>query len=382
MSHDGRWVVFDVEGREGDVGIRHRNQGIWHANRDGQRWKVGTPEGNRGHHPDISADGQWIVYVTDARLSPQDNNYVEDVYVWRARDTYHNSLELISCGIRGGAGDGQVYGPARISADGRYVAWTSHATNYVDIGGDPDGPVGSIFVRDRTFGRTSRIPVTPAYEGAGTHIEKIDFQFTEEGQFQVAFETAAALVRDDTNGKKDVYVVTADPGVFTLGGNRHAFRQHSPEHAGDKALWSVELVSVGPNGALGDADSYGAHILQPSTSRAAAEFGGRPLVVFTSNARTLSTREGDLDSDVFVQAFDASWTGLGPLPPRQLTSNLSPQEKSRCTAGDAENLASGDIGIAMTCRGPLVREDVNHIADVYVQTLAGAPVLALSIIHI
>ena len=99
-------------------------------------------------------------------------------------------------------------------------------------------------------------------------------------------------------------------------------------------------------------------------------------MVFTSEARTLSRERGDLEPDVFVQAFDPSFTGPSPLPPRQVSSYISEVEKGKCVAGDAENLDNGDIIIAMTCRGPLVKEDTNHIRDVYVRTLAEEPVLA------
>lgn len=375
-SEDGRWVAFDILGREGEVGIRHENQGAWHANRDGFKWKAALPDGNRGLDPDITADGQWVVYVTDAPLMLNDRNHIPDVYMWRARDTNHNSLKLVSVGLNGRAGDGAVYGPAKVSPDGRYVAWTSHAMNYIGRGGDPDGPVGSIFIRDMQFGKTSRVPVTPEFRGADTHIENVDFQFTEDGQLQIAFETGAGLIVDDSNGVKDVYVVTADPQIFKLGHDKHAWRQHAPAVAGSEALWHVELVSVGPNQTIGDGPSYGAHIAHPATVRAGAEFAGRPLVFFTSEARTLSLEKGDFEPDVFVQAFDPTYTGLTPLPPRQMSSYINETEKGKCVVGDAENVSGGDVVIAMTCRGPLLSEDDNHIRDVYVRSLSEGPVLA------
>ena len=274
VSEDGRWVVYDQEGREGEVGIRHRDQGVWHANRDGFKWKTATPDGNRGTDPDISADGQWMVYVTDAPLKPQDRNHLPDVYVWRARDTNHNSLELISVALDGSAGNGQVYGPAKISPDGRYVVWTSNATNYIGRRGDPDGPVGSVFIRDRQLKRTTRIPVTDDFSGAATHVENVDFVITDEGVIYLAVETGAGLVVDDTNGERDVYAIAVQPEVLKLPQEASAFRQHSPRTAGRESLWSVELVSVGIDGALGDNKSYGGHVLLPAKTKAASEFMG------------------------------------------------------------------------------------------------------------
>lgn len=376
MSEDGRWVIYDQEGRESDVGIRHQNQGVWHANRDGFQWTVGIPDGHRALNPDISADGQWIAFVTTAPLLARDRNHLEDVYVWRARDRNHNGLELVSTTPQGEAGNGRVLGHPKISPDGRFVVWISHATDYVGAGADPDGPVASVFMRDRQSKKTWRLAVSADFEGAATHIDGVDFARLEDGTVYLAVETAAGLINDDSNGKRDVYGIAIQPAYFKLPQNKHSYKQYSPMAAGAEAMWSVELVSVGAQGVLGDAESYGAHVLLPARARAAAEFGGRPLVVFTSEARTLSQRDGDLEPDVFIQAFDPAFTGITPMPPRQLTHSIKPSEKGKCTAGDAENLRDGDIMVAMSCRGPLVAEDSNHVLDVYVATLASGPVLA------
>ena len=69
-------------------------------------------------------------------------------------------VSVASDGTQGNGNSGSVgssYPSAWASADGRYVAFTSEATNLV--GGDTNG-VSDVFVRDRDTGTTTRVSVT------------------------------------------------------------------------------------------------------------------------------------------------------------------------------------------------------------------------------
>ena len=113
-----------------------------------------TPSGGQSSGqldaPSISADGRYIAYSSTASdLVPSDTNGVQDVFV---QDRSSGLTERISV-----ADLSAVQGNARsfrasISADGRYVAFTSAATN-LTAHADTNG-VLDIYVRDRHAGRS------------------------------------------------------------------------------------------------------------------------------------------------------------------------------------------------------------------------------------
>ncbi len=77
--------------------------------------------------PALSADGQWIAFqstATNLTAIPSTNT---QIYL---RDVANNQTRLISAGIDGTAGNGESRFPL-ISADGRWVAFESDATNLV-----------------------------------------------------------------------------------------------------------------------------------------------------------------------------------------------------------------------------------------------------------
>ena len=135
--------------------------------------------------PDISADGRYVAYSSLAsNLVPGDTNGHEDVFVWDR--TMRASVQVTE-------GDDDSYEPA-ISADGRYVAFTSEASDLVAT--DPS-PSSDIFVWDRVTGVTIAIsdgnsPKNPAISADGRY---------------VAYESwDSELAPDDTPGIIDVFV--------------------------------------------------------------------------------------------------------------------------------------------------------------------------------
>ena len=136
----------------------------------------------------------------------------------------HGSTERISLGLDGAQGDGPSFEPA-ISADGRFVAFQSEATNLVpgDSNSAPD-----VFVRDRKTGRTSRVSVRP--NGAQGNGPSAVPAISADGRFVAFYSDATNLVPSDTNDQGDVFV-----------------------H--DRKAGTTRRVSVGPRGAQGDASS-------------------------------------------------------------------------------------------------------------------------------
>src|SRR5262249_45655613 len=111
--------------------------------------------------------------------------------------------ELISGNKRPSAtGGGGSFQPA-LSADGRFVAFTSHANNLVT--NDTLLPSLAVFLRDRFSGVTTFVTVSTNGAGGGDN-NSVCASVSADGRY-VAFESAASnLAPGDTNGVSDVYV--------------------------------------------------------------------------------------------------------------------------------------------------------------------------------
>jgi Tol biopolymer transport system component len=96
----------------------------------------------------ISADGQRIAFTSEAdNLIENDTNSFRDIFV---RDLLAGTNILVSAGTNGVPGDGLSCEPA-LSANGRYVAFTSSADNLVPNDANRSSDV---FVRDLQAGQT------------------------------------------------------------------------------------------------------------------------------------------------------------------------------------------------------------------------------------
>lgn len=97
--------------------------------------------------PAISADGRYVAFVSTAdNLVANDTNEAADVFV---RDRLENKTVRVSVSSSGEEGNnvsssGYANSGHDISKDGRYVVFTSAATNLVD-----DAPLGGIYLHDR-----------------------------------------------------------------------------------------------------------------------------------------------------------------------------------------------------------------------------------------
>ena len=93
--------------------------------------------------PSISADGHLIAFLSDAaNLSPDDRDGLSDVFV-RDLDSDETTLVSRASGKTGANSDEDVFSPA-ISANGRYVAFSTTATNLTS-----EQPVREqVYVRD------------------------------------------------------------------------------------------------------------------------------------------------------------------------------------------------------------------------------------------
>ena len=154
--------------------------------------------------PEISADGRSVVFMSEAKgLVPNDTNGASDTFV---RDLSTGTVARMSVSSGGVQGNGPSLSGS-ISGDGTLVAFRSFASNLVP---DDTNGVSDIFLRDRRTGTTTRISV--ASDGTQANGESDSAAISADGRF-VAFRSAASnLVPGDTNGLPDIFVYVVATG--------------------------------------------------------------------------------------------------------------------------------------------------------------------------
>ncbi len=321
VSADARYVVFwsrasnlvadDTNGKA-DVFVRDRLLGTTER----VSLNADEVEGNGdSSYPSISADGRCVAFESAAtNLVPGDSNGVGDVFV---RDRLLGTTERVSLNADEVEGNGDSGLPS-ISADGRYVAFDSVASNLV-----PDDTYSQwdVFVRDRDAGSTERVSVSSdemqANGGSG------DACISADGRY-VAFDSVASdLVPDDANGAYDVFVR-------------------------DRLLGTTERVSVNSDEVEGNGLTRGASI----------SADGR-FVAFSSLATNLVPGDSNDVADIFVR--DRS---LGTTERFSVSSTGEEANDSSCVASIR---ADGRCVAFHSLASNLVPGDTNGRADIFVR---------------
>ena len=162
VSADGQSVAFDSPSdrlvardgnRDSDVFVRDWASGQTELiSKRSPAIISSSPNGPSGFSTvSASTDGRYVAFTSEASdLTPNDTNQFRDVFV---RDLVAGTTTLVSVGMDGFAGNGMSTEPS-MSGDGRYVAFTSWATNLV--AGDTNY-YGDVFVRDLQAGTTALV---------------------------------------------------------------------------------------------------------------------------------------------------------------------------------------------------------------------------------
>ncbi|MGI9098517.1 MAG: calcium-binding protein [Solirubrobacteraceae bacterium] len=296
--------------------------------------RAGGPTGAKGNDGSaaaaLAAGGRFVAFGSNAtNLHPEDADALSDVLV---RDLQTGALVLVSraSGAGGAKGDAGSGVPS-ISADGRFVAFASSATNLVAEDADP---ASDVFVRDLL---TSTTTLVSRATGAGVKSNADSFTpaISADGRF-VAFASNASNVHpDDTDATTDVFVSDLQSGALTL----------------------VSRAD-GVAGAKGSSGS--------AAPRISAD-GAR--IAFSSNASNLDPDDPDPSPDVFVRDVRAQTTTL----------------VSRAAGGGASNgdsfsptiSADGRFVAFGSSASNLHPEDPDAITDVFVRDLlTGTALLA------
>jgi Tol biopolymer transport system component len=154
--------------------------------------------------PSISADGRYVAFSSTASNLVEGFTEYPDIYIY-AGIYVHNQVTgettLVSVSSDGTQANGSSWLHA-ISADGRYVAFSSTATNLVE--GVTDG-YESLYLHDRLTGETKFVSIS-------NYVINGDERFwgssiSADGRYIAFASSASNLVKGDTNGVSDIFVI-------------------------------------------------------------------------------------------------------------------------------------------------------------------------------
>lgn len=225
--------------------------GITRASVDSSGGQANGASGMFGANVDISGNGRFVTFTSSAtNLVAGDTNGQSDVFV---RDLETQTTELISATPGGAVGSGVSNG-ASISATGRFVTFNSGAADLV--AGDTNGTL-DVFVRDRLLGTTELVSISSA-EAQGNSLSAWGTA-TPDGRFVTFHSYATNFAPGDMNGATDIFVRDRQLGttelvsVSTLGVQANGLSQ-VPRISADGSL--VFFESVASNLVPGDTNGW------------------------------------------------------------------------------------------------------------------------------
>ncbi|WP_052120677.1 beta strand repeat-containing protein [Inquilinus limosus] len=346
----------------------------------------GTSANNIATNATMSADGRYVVFQSTAtNLVGGDVNGFFDVFL---RDTVTGTTTLISTATGGTQGN-NVSSLPLITDDGRYVVFTSIATNLV--GGDTNA-VLDVFMRDTSTGVTTR--VSTASDGSQANGASQNIDITGDGRFVSFQSTATNLVGGDSNGLSDVFVknlqtgVTARVSVANDGsqgngtslvgrlsddGNRVSFVSTSSNLTAndsngattdvfvrDIGTGTTTLVSAALGGGSGNAQSSGATIS-----------GNGRYVVFQSDATNLVASDTNGTTDIFLRDLQTNTTTV--------VSTATDGTQGNDLSTQAVVSADGRYVVFLSNASNLVQGDTNGVRDIFLKDMLTGNVTRLSV---
>jgi Tol biopolymer transport system component len=336
--------------------------------------------------PEITPDGRFVVFESSASNLIPGGTTVRQVYL---RDLQTGALELISQNTTGGNGNNVSY-QAHVSADARYVSFTSAATDLV--AGDTNG-FDDIFVRDRTAGTTTRVSLG----AGGVQADNSSFQsrISGDGAFVLFESRATNLVAGDTNSMSDGFLWVRATGVVErvtlsstggeLSGSPNG--RNEPTSLSDNGQFIVFQTDFGvANAVPDDTNSSQDVFLRDRTAGTTTRLSVNPgtgeqgnnhslfpfisrdgsTVVFTSFASNLVSGDTNGVADVFL-----------------LKRNVSPFTIQRITNGDADSqqstVSSDGRYVAFASQASnLVSDDTNTFGDQFLYDASTGEISLLS----
>jgi Tol biopolymer transport system component len=284
-----------------------------------ERVSVGLPPGGEAYEPSVTSDGSLVAFTTRDPLVPEDADAVDDVYLFDRR-TGELSLAVPSA-------EGIVNGGA-LSATGRYLLFQSLAGNLV--GGETGGSDYDVFVLDRRDGSISLVSRTPGGEPGGGN--SYAAAISADGRF-VAFTSTAddlvgvnpppntsvrhAYVRDRSTGttrpldRKGLGWSTANVFGIDLSadGSRVVFSANDldldPGNVNGSAVYAFDIASDGTLSARTN--------VTPGTNGNGPLLSGDGRVIAFTSTNDLDPDDNDGELDGYLVLPDGDIVAAGPV---------------------------------------------------------------------
>ena len=334
VSADGRFVAFVKDGDgvvEGDANgaldlfVRDRATGATEGIGVNERGDLVGAYGGT-----VSDNGRFVAFVASDGILAEDANGLPDAFL---RDRQSGETILLTRGADGSSSNG-LTGVPQISADGRFVAYESEASNLVE--GDTNGSA-DVFLYDVEEATTTL--VSAARTGGSASGWSTAPSISADGRF-VAFASTAWNVH---------------PTVNTFGGQVFVH---------DRVTNAVEIVSVDDWGTQG---SYG-----PSFGPAISADGD--VVAFSSLSSTLDPSDRNDQADIFVRDRTAGTTRRVSLPRGAAQTG----EEGNGRSDEPQISSEGWIVSFRSDASNLVPGDANDVSDAFAVNRATGAIVRLS----
>jgi Tol biopolymer transport system component len=343
----------------------------------------GTEGLGESHNAQFSPDGRYVVFQSKSALVAGDTDNIDDIYL---KDLSTGTVTLLSTRADGTKASSNSFDP-QFSPDGRFVVFTSAATNLV--AGDTNNAT-DIFLKDLTTGVVTRLSITAT--GVQGNANSADARFSPDGHFVVFQSSATNLVvgnptfsdvfLKDLNTKAVTRLsTTADGtqgnGIFTSAarfspdGHSVAFESDATNLvAGDtnnaidifrKDLntKAITLLSTAADGTQGNGRSYDAQFSADGH-----------FVMFTSNATNLVAGDTNGVSDIFLK--DLNTKAVTRL------STAADGTQANGNSYDARFSPDGRFIVFESNASNLVAGDTNGKSDIFLKDLTTGAVSRLS----
>jgi Tol biopolymer transport system component len=259
----------------------------------------------------ISSDERFVVFSSDAtNLVANDRNDASDIFL---RDRWFNQTTRISvdnAGIEGNAASTQPV----LSANGRFIAFSSKATNFV--AGEANG-VADIFIYDT---QTKQVRGINPLDSNG---DSVNPSITADGRWVVFESLASNLIADDTNSASDIFAFDTQSNQLTR-------------------------LSINDAGVAGDGHSFNPIIAANGN-----------FVVFASEASNLVAGDTNVTSDIFLHNLTTHTT--------QRISQTAMQTDRGSYHPSID--AAGKVIVFESDATSLVENDSNAVSDIFIKDL-------------
>ena len=364
ISPDGRYVVFEFVATNlvsGDP-----NGGIFVRDlQTSQTTRIPVD----GENPVISNGGRYVAFTAWVIGETADES-MSDVFVHDRQTSITTQVSVNSNEVPGNGWSDH----SAISADGRYVAFGSEATNLVD--GDTN-EASDIFVRDLQTGTTERVSI--ASDGSQSNAGSWDVSISADGSIVVFTSSATNLVSRDTNGARDIFVRDRTAGTTT---------RASVNSSGVEASSGASDASVSGNGRfvsfssgssnlmVEDSLNFGhiyVHDRQTGTTNIASVASDGYQMIGNSEQSVISA-DGRYVAFVFDDKGDSMPIFVIEVHDRLTgsTSSVVGRYDWEAMSGSPSISADGRL-ITFSSGGALVSGDTNGVTDVYMKEMAYPP---------